>query len=173
MFGIRYLWNQTKQDLLSAGVYNHSSIVGHYYCSRIRIHHPPLLFLTSFFLDFPPSFRCGLPKSTWIQNPCFPKVQEQNSNLHGHKPFQLPNLQMIPLMLPLSLESITLFAIKIASKICLIPTKTCWKSETKLPTTLFSLFARTLARSLYKPPTKLVGLKSLRSSVPPFFGTRT
>ena len=41
------------------------------------------------------------------------------------------------------------------------------------PTTLLSLFARTLANNLYKLPTKLISLKSFKSSAPPFFGIKT
>ena len=38
---------------------------------------------------------------------------------------------------------------------------------------LAKVLANTFANSLYNPPTKLIGLKSLRSSAPGFFGIRT
>lgn len=42
-----------------------------------------------------------------------------------------------------------------------------------LPITYFSWIANTLAKSLYMPPSKLIGLKSFKYSTPFLFGTRT
>ena len=80
----------------------------------------------------------------------------------------MSSLQMILLKLALILESMTSFAIKTTFNICLPTTKACWKSKTKLPTTLLSLFVRILARSMNNPPTKLIDLKSFKSFAPPF-----
>lgn len=42
-----------------------------------------------------------------------------------------------------------------------------------LPTTDFNLFSKTLTSNLYKLPTKLIDLKSLKSSAPHFFRIKT
>ena len=72
-----------------------------------------------------------------------------------------------------NLESTASFTIRAASRIYLHRIKACWLSEINTLTTDFNLFVKTLAKSLYSPPTKLIGLKSFNSSTPPFFGIRT
>ena len=70
-----------------------------------------------------------------------------------------------------NLESIASLAISTSSKICLPSTKVFSELETMdYPTTFFNLFAKTLARHLYKPLTKLIGLKYFKSSAHPFLG---
>ena len=48
----------------------------------------------------------------------------------------------------LILESVASFAIKVASRICLLRIKTFWLFDTTFPTVIFSLLARTFAWSL-------------------------
>ena len=64
------------------------------------------------------------------------------------------------------MDSMASLAISEASKICLPSTKAFWASKITFPTTFLSLLAYTLANHLYSPPTKLIGLKSLKFSAP-------
>ena len=82
-------------------------------------------------------------------------------------------LHKTPQTLLFSKESMASFAISTASRICSPSTKVFCDYEITLPTANSSLLAKTFARTLYELPTKLIGLKSLRSSVPPFFGINT
>jgi len=59
-------------------------------------------------------------------------------------------------------SSTTSFAIRMPYKICFPWIKADWDSDTTLPITARSLFARTLANTLYRNPTKDMGWKSLR-----------
>ena len=85
----------------------------------------------------------------------------------------MSNLQRIPFSFFFVMESITSFAIRHASQICLPAIEAFWAVLTSLLITFFSLLARTFAISLYRRFTRLIGLKSLMSSAPPFFGTKT
>ena len=84
----------------------------------------------------------------------------------------MSTFQRTPLFLPSQGRIYDFICNQGASRICLPSTKAFWATFTKLLITFFSLFASTFARSLYKLPTKLIGLKSLRFSTPSFFGIR-
>ena len=81
--------------------------------------------------------------------------------------FSISNLHNTPPTLSFNLESTASFAIKIASKICLPSTKAFWDSKITFPITFSILLANTLANNLYRLPTRLIGLKSFRSSALP------
>jgi len=57
-------------------------------------------------------------------------------------------------------------------RICLSSMKAFWGLETIFSITNFNLLARTLATTLYAPPIKLTGRKSLMLTAPDFFGIR-
>ena len=83
--------------------------------------------------------------------------------------FSKSNLHNIPLSFHFNIKSIASLAIKAVPRICLLSMKAFWVEDT----TFFSLLANTFSSSLYKPPTKLINLKSLKLSTPHFFGTKT
>ena len=52
---------------------------------------------------------------------------------------------------------------------CILPpTKACCQMDTTFLTTFSSLLAKTFTKSLYNLPNKLMGLKFVNSSAPPF-----
>ena len=85
----------------------------------------------------------------------------------------MSNLHRIAPPLRFKIEFITLFAMSTASNICLPSTNAFWVLEITLANTLFNPLANTLANHLYNPPTKLIGLKSLKFFALPFFKIRT
>ena len=106
-------------------------------------------------------------------NPIFLVTENKKDHSTWSYAFSMSSLHITASSLFFKTESKTSLATKTASRICLPCTKAFWALETTFPTTLFNLLAKTLANHLYRPPTKLIGLKSLKSSAPPFFGIKT
>ena len=108
-----------------------------------------------------------------VPKPIFSITLIKNCQLTLSYAFSISSLQIRPFFPSFFHESITSFAIRDASKIYLPETKAFWSEEITPPITFLILLANTLAKSLYNPPNRLIGLKSPSSSAPPFLGIRT
>ena len=108
-----------------------------------------------------------------LLKPILPMTWYRNSQPMLSYGFSISSLQTNPHFFLLRVESTISLAINIASKIYLPSMKAFQDLDITLSMTLLILLANTFVKILYKPLTRLIGLKSLKSSTICFLGIKT